>query len=429
MVSSYEKVLDESMSSWRPRTTATGGLPNISFIMRKPEPLGTELKTVCCAKTGVMTYMEIMRGAKGMKDMPLQKELGGTAACTVRISMGSKQPCSHKDLIMGDAWFGSVRCASVMSSKNFAGIFQVKSNSGLYPKAFIEEHLKNAPGGVHIVLKGTDPNGVTLIATGYRYSSRKTIHFISTLNAASTTPGTCYEMKFCDEVGNVHTRFVDRPQVVSRFFDNANAVDRHNQVRQFGIKLEKKWVTDNPYFRLFTTLVGIAVTDTWKLASFHKLLTRHNATELPITLFSGILSKQLLQYANKIDMMEKMRVNVTHGVNPKDMLSEMSGSAYTSESNVTQSKKRKFEHWVSDEPEKVYYDKNNLEHALCKFVKTRGAKGKIYRKARVCGEPGCTGQTVYFCANCGPRCNSDKGCFLNHIAAIDRKRTRSAFQK
>ena len=31
---------DESMSAWRPRTTALGGLPNISFVVRKPEPLG-----------------------------------------------------------------------------------------------------------------------------------------------------------------------------------------------------------------------------------------------------------------------------------------------------------------------------------------------------------------------------------------------------
>ena len=89
-MSSYKKVSDESMSLWRPRTIATGGLLNISFILRKPEPSGTELKTVCCAKTGVMTYMEIMRGAKGMREMPLQKESGGTIACTVRISMGSK---------------------------------------------------------------------------------------------------------------------------------------------------------------------------------------------------------------------------------------------------------------------------------------------------------------------------------------------------
>ena len=39
------KVADESMSAWRPRTTALGGLPNISFILRKPEPLG---KFFCC---------------------------------------------------------------------------------------------------------------------------------------------------------------------------------------------------------------------------------------------------------------------------------------------------------------------------------------------------------------------------------------------
>jgi hypothetical protein len=32
--------VDESMCAWRPRTTALGGLPNISFLVRKPEPLG-----------------------------------------------------------------------------------------------------------------------------------------------------------------------------------------------------------------------------------------------------------------------------------------------------------------------------------------------------------------------------------------------------
>jgi hypothetical protein len=31
---------DESMSAWKPRKTSLGGLPNISFIIRKPETLG-----------------------------------------------------------------------------------------------------------------------------------------------------------------------------------------------------------------------------------------------------------------------------------------------------------------------------------------------------------------------------------------------------
>jgi len=34
------KTADESMSSYRPRTTKLGGLPNISLVMQKPEPLG-----------------------------------------------------------------------------------------------------------------------------------------------------------------------------------------------------------------------------------------------------------------------------------------------------------------------------------------------------------------------------------------------------
>eukprot|EP00957_Ditylum_brightwellii_P075139 5710163-Ditylum_brightwellii.AAC.1 len=44
VATSIWKTLDESMSVWRPQTTKTRHLPNISFIERKPEPLGTEFK-------------------------------------------------------------------------------------------------------------------------------------------------------------------------------------------------------------------------------------------------------------------------------------------------------------------------------------------------------------------------------------------------
>ena len=40
VVCSWWIVADETMCAWRPRTTALGGLPNISFVIRKPEPLG-----------------------------------------------------------------------------------------------------------------------------------------------------------------------------------------------------------------------------------------------------------------------------------------------------------------------------------------------------------------------------------------------------
>lgn len=48
---SARKVFDESMSAIKPRTTKQIDLPNISYVKRKPKPLGTELKNVACGKT------------------------------------------------------------------------------------------------------------------------------------------------------------------------------------------------------------------------------------------------------------------------------------------------------------------------------------------------------------------------------------------
>jgi len=66
-----------------PRQTKLGNFPNISYTIRKPEPLGTKFRTVCCLITGVMTYMEIQRGEEGMKNMCPQGTLGATVAYTI----------------------------------------------------------------------------------------------------------------------------------------------------------------------------------------------------------------------------------------------------------------------------------------------------------------------------------------------------------
>ena len=46
IAASFLKVGDELMSTIRFRTTAKGNLPHLSYIFWKPEPLGTEFKTV-----------------------------------------------------------------------------------------------------------------------------------------------------------------------------------------------------------------------------------------------------------------------------------------------------------------------------------------------------------------------------------------------
>ena len=67
-----------------------GNLPNISFIAQKPEPLGTEMKSVCDSVTGILLFLEIQRGKDGMANMPFVNDMIKTAACTARLMQGSK---------------------------------------------------------------------------------------------------------------------------------------------------------------------------------------------------------------------------------------------------------------------------------------------------------------------------------------------------
>ena len=131
---------------------------------------------------------------------------------------------------------------SEVGIRGHEGVFQVKTNSALYPKSFIKEALKEAPGGVHIVLKGSAPNGVPLVAVRYRYSRKTTLYFVATENAGSTAKGDSYVMKYTDSYGNICTRLVDRPDMISKFFATSNTIDTHNQLCQFNLALEKKWL-------------------------------------------------------------------------------------------------------------------------------------------------------------------------------------------
>ena len=86
--------VDESMSPFRPRTTKTGkgneslgmpDLPHLSFIQRKPKPLGTEFKTAACAERRFHLHIEIQRGKDGMRDLKYASELGAQAGCAIRL--------------------------------------------------------------------------------------------------------------------------------------------------------------------------------------------------------------------------------------------------------------------------------------------------------------------------------------------------------
>ena len=76
-----------------------------------------------------------------------------------------------------------------------------------------------------------------------------------------TEEGKPYVAKWKDAHNNTRTRNVPHPDMISKYFGSSNVVDLFNQSRQFDLKLEKHWVTEDGYFRLITSLFGIVVTD------------------------------------------------------------------------------------------------------------------------------------------------------------------------
>jgi hypothetical protein len=197
-----------------------------------------------------MRHIEIQHGKEGMKSAKFNDTMGATTDCTVRLLLNTIPPEQQgsKHGIRGDAWFGSVNTANEVGIHGYDGVFQVKQYHSLFPKDFIEEALKEAPGGVHIVLKATTRDEVNLVAVRYCYSCKTILHFVLTENAGDTSEGDPYEMKYLDSYGNICTHHVDRLEVISNFIASSNIIDTHNQLRQDLLQLEKKWFTKIHFF-------------------------------------------------------------------------------------------------------------------------------------------------------------------------------------
>jgi hypothetical protein len=130
------------------------------------------------------------------------------------------------------------------------------------------------------------------------------LHFILTKKAGSLKEGKPYEMKYTDSYGNMCTRYIKRPDAISKFFATSNVIDTHNQLHQDLLQLEKKWLTNNPYFHLTTTLLGINVTDAFLLANHHRIINHTTGLQedkkIGIQRFAGMLAFQLLNNAKRL---------------------------------------------------------------------------------------------------------------------------------
>ena len=215
----------------------------------------------------------------------------------------------HVDCYLGDSWFGSVKTVENVAMQGAEGVFCVKTATTGFPKDLIEDLMDGWPGGSSIVLKATTPSGIPIVAVGYKYNSRTVLCFAATENAGSTLPGSLYKAKYTDKYNNVKIRKVERPAILSMYFDHSNAVDNHNKYSQSILRLEKLWTVRCGFKRIATTLISKTVVDTY-LSFKHGVGSNHQLRHIPLQRFLQILVKELFDNGYTTQPSSKMADNL-----------------------------------------------------------------------------------------------------------------------
>lgn len=97
------------------------------------------VKVTCDSKTGILLFAELVEVAAvdGKKEFVV--EYKATTACTLSIR---KNYWGIGRIVIGDAWFGSIRTVEELRDRTLFAIMCVKQGSAGFPKQILKEQMK-----------------------------------------------------------------------------------------------------------------------------------------------------------------------------------------------------------------------------------------------------------------------------------------------
>ena len=123
--------IDETMVSWEGTSPA-----HISYITRKPHPLGFQVKGLHCSRSRIMLNAEFCEGERVDIDKEHVAQWGKSTAVTLRASAPYHGTFRT---VIGDSYFGSCNTAVAMRLHQLYFIGNVKTGHWGYPKAYLKQ--------------------------------------------------------------------------------------------------------------------------------------------------------------------------------------------------------------------------------------------------------------------------------------------------
>ena len=107
-------------------------------------------------------------------------------------------------LYFSESWFGLVKSASNVGKIGNHCCVVIKTAHSRSPKFWLDENMKDFPGGTWIVLEGElEKEGIDLICVGYEYNKKRVFTFLMTRGTGSIKAGDMYQVRFPDKYSNV----------------------------------------------------------------------------------------------------------------------------------------------------------------------------------------------------------------------------------
>ena len=247
---------DESGSAWRGKEgAAPKECPKVMCIERKPEPLCCELEDVACSHCGCILGLEINKGKLLMANAEYTDEYTASAATNLRLS----KPWHQTHRAWGaDSWFTGLDEMEAMLA------------AGLFPYGDVKTHTSRIP--IKELIEAVGPNSgdwavmTTIVAGGHKvfalgHRRGGTVHTYLSSHGQSIT-GKPQSHK--DDIAGLGYMAKPRPcpLILNDWTSMQPKIDMQNRWRQDILAMEKRFVTQNFAFRLFTTILGMTFGNT-----------------------------------------------------------------------------------------------------------------------------------------------------------------------
>lgn len=266
-------VIDECMSAWRGFESfeCIFVLPHKTKIIRKPEGVGAEIKSLCDGESGILLHLEVMEGKDAQAAKEFSDAYPSSIALTLRIT---KKYFGTGITVHADSAFGSVSCAAALASRGLYFMGCVKTATKKFPKGFLNLWAQpdNVARGSHKTLKSTilledNVTVMPIFAVAWKDLTVKQIVCTRGLTAVQGNPSTRHRRRIVEmEYGHENDRYtleIPRPQAIEMFYSCFSNIDVHDHYRQGSLAFERSWSTKTWWHRLFMTMFGMICTDAY----------------------------------------------------------------------------------------------------------------------------------------------------------------------